>query len=357
VDAARRLLIVSSLALGAGAAAVAAGAPDASNSLLLDPPTPAVLQARYDAARAAEERALARGDRRAADRARRDVAWAERFDHRPSGWRGAWELRRAPKPPAARAERVSDARLAARLAAIGRSYRGWAALWHHDLTSGAWAGWNADASFPAASLVKLGPLAAALRHTPRPERSPLWYDLRQLAGWSSNLAANRIVAAVGGERVVADALRRLGGWSSTYPGPYRAGTAIGPDASRPPAHGHWRVTTAHDLGRMLWTLNAAAAGNRSAQRRSGLTLAKARLALGLLGDAHNGGEHAGLIRPYVAARTRVVRKEGWISDFRGSAAIVYGPRPTVVVVLVYRPGVTLREARALARRAVALTLG
>jgi beta-lactamase class A len=345
MDAARRLLIVAAVALVAAVPASAAK------------PDPDVLQARYDAGRDAEERALARGDRAAAARAHRDVAWAESFDTRPAGWRGARDVPRFGKPSAARAERRRDARTAAGLAAIGRGYRGSAALWYHDLRTGAWAGWNADASFPAASLVKLGGIGAALRRSARPERSPLWYDLRQLAGWSSNLAANRVVRAVGGERVVEDALRRLGATASTYPGPYRAGTSVSSDAPRPPAHGHWRVTTAHDLGRMLYALNAAAAGNRYVARRTGLSVAKARLALGLLADTYPGGGHAGLIRPYVPASVRVARKEGWISDFRGTAAIVYGSSPKIVVVLAYRPRVTLAEARALARRVVALTLG
>jgi beta-lactamase class A len=345
MDAARRLLTVAAVALIAAVPTSAAK------------PDPDVLQARYDAGRDAEERALARGDRAAAARAHRDVAWAESFDTRPAGWLGARDVPRFGKPSAARAERRRDARITAGLAAIGRGYRGWAALWYHDLRTGAWAGWNADASFPAASLVKLGGIGAALRRSARPERSPLWYDLRQLAGWSSNLAANRVVRAVGGERVVEDALRRLGATSSTYPGPYRAGTSVSRDAPKPPAHGHWRVTTAHDLGRMLYALNAAAAGNRYVARRTGLGVAKARLALGLLTDTHPSGGHAGLIRPYVPASVRVARKEGWISDFRGTAAIVYGRSPKIVVVLAYRPRVTLAEARALARRVVGLTLG
>jgi beta-lactamase class A len=316
-----------------------------------------VLQARYDLGRNAEERALARGDRAAAARARRDVAWAESYDTRPPAWTGGRDVPRFGKPSAARAERRRDVRVAAALAAIGRGYGGAIALWYHDLRSGGGARGNADASIPAASLVKLGAIGAALRRWSRPERSPLWYDLRQLAGWSSNLAANRIVRAVGGERVVQEALRRLGARASTYPGPYRAGTSVSRDAPKPPAHGHWRVTSAHDLGRMLYALNAAAAGNRYVARQTGLDVTKARLALGLLASAHPRGEHAGLIRPYVPATVRVARKEGWLSHLRGTAAIVYGRDPKIVVVLVYRPHVTLAEARALARRVVALTLG
>jgi beta-lactamase class A len=345
VDATRRFLIVAALAFVAAAPASAAK------------PAPEVLQARYDAGRAAEERALARGDRTTAARAHRDVAWAESFDIRPAGWRRTREVPNFGKPSAARAERRRDARIAAGLEEIGRGYRGWAAFWYHDLGTGAWAGWNADASFPAASLVKLGAVGAGLRRHARPERSPLWYDLRQITGWSSNLAANRVVRAVGGERVVQDALRRLGAPSSTYPGPYRAGTLTASDAPRPPAHGHWRVTTAHDLGRMLYALNGAAAGNHYLVGRTGLSVAKARLALGLLADSYSGGGHAGLIRPYVPARVRVARKEGWISDLRGTAAIVYERSPKIVVVLAYRPGVSLSEARALSRRVVDLTLG
>jgi hypothetical protein len=88
------------------------------------------------------------------------------------------------------------------------------------------------------------------------------------------------------------------------------------------------------------------------QRRTGLSRRSATLALALLVDAHPAGAHAGLVRPYV--RGRVARKEGWLSDLRGTAALIYGRSPRIVVVLTYRPGVTLAESRALARRALAV---
>lgn len=321
------------------ALAVLAGAPD-----------PAVLQSRYDAARDAEERALRAGDARAAARRHREVVAVERWDHRPNAWRGGRDAPSFRPPGVARGERDRDAALARRLESIGRSYRGWAAFWVHDLTTGGWAGWNADASFPAASTVKLGALAAALARGHGP-RSSLWYDLRQLAGWSSNLAANRVTRLVGGEGAVAAALRRLGARSSTYPGPYRAGTSAAFDAPRPPPHGHIRVTTAHDLGRILYAFHAAAAGNSYVERTTGLSSVEARRGLSLLVHSFRGG----LVEPYTSAPT--AHKEGWISDFRGSAAIVYGRTPTVVVVLAYRPRITEAEARALGRRAVAAALG
>jgi Beta-lactamase enzyme family len=318
-------------------------------------PDPATLQARYDGARDREERALAAKDRAGAVRAAAEIRWAEGYDSRPPSWRAAREVPQLAVPALARAERGTDRRLAARLQAIGRSYRGWAGLWVHDLATGATAGWNADARFPAASTVKLGVLAAALRrYGPRPERSSVWYDLRQLTGWSSNLAANRVVRKVGGEHVVADALRRLGARSSTYPGPYRAGTAVPADAPKPPPISHWRVTTAHDLGRILYAFQAAAAGNRYVQRLSGLTRHQARLGLALLASGSSVGENAGLLRPYVRGAT-VAHKVGWMSDLRATAAVVYRPeRPIVAVVLAYRPGIGVAEARLLGRQVARL---
>jgi beta-lactamase class A len=318
----------------------------AALALLAAAPDPLVLQARYDTARDAEESALRADDARTAARWRREVLAVERWDHRPPGWRGGRDVPRFVPPPVARGERDRDAALARELEAIGRSYRGWAAFWVHDLSTGAWAGWNADARFPAASTVKLGVLAAALARGHGP-RSPLWYDLRQLAGWSSNVAANRVTRRVGGERAVAAALRRLGARSSTYPGPYRAGTAILADAPKPPPHSHVRVTTAHDLGRIMYSFHAAAAGNRHVQRTTGISGGRAQQAVALLLHSARGGS----IQPYTGVPT--AHKEGWISDTRASAAIVYGRTPKVVVVLAYRPAIADAEARALGRRVVA----
>lgn len=312
-------------------------------------PDPAVLQARYDSARDREERALRAGDRAGAARAHADVLATERHDHRPAASRGGHDAPGFAMRPGARAERSKDTRLAAQLAEIGTSYRGWAAFWVHDLGTGAWAGWNSDARFPAASTVKLGVLAEALRRGHGPG-SPLWYDLRQLAGWSSNLAANRLTRQLGGEKAIAASLRRLGAHTSTYPGPYRAGTSAAVDAPRPPSHGYTRVTTAHDLGRLLYAFQAAAAGNRSVARRTGLSRTEARRGVALLVHSARGG----LLEPFFSAP--VAHKEGWVSDLRASAAIVYARTPKIVVVLAYRPDITEAEARALGRRVAALTL-
>ena len=308
-------------------------------------PSPEQLQARYNTAR---DRVVVHPRDRAAWA---EIARVERYDGRPSGPLLLPALASLPESRSlARAAGPEDEALSRRLGALGRTFDGWAAFWVHDLATGRTARWNSDARFPAASTVKLGVLAAALRRFgPRPERSPSWYDLRQLAAWSSNLAANRLVDEVGGAREVARALQRLGMWSSTYPGPYRAGSSAG-DAPKPPPRPHWRVTTAHDLGRALWRLQAAAFGNRYAQSLTGLTRHESELALRLLLSADPRGENLGLVRPSFPG-TAVAQKNGWISDTRATAAIVYLRRgPTIAVVLAYAPELQPAAARRLGVR-------
>jgi beta-lactamase class A len=283
----------------------------------------------------------------------------ELYDFRPRSWRRGREVPRLRLPPGsmrARDARYRDAELARRLEALGSGFDGWAGFWVHDLTTGATAGWNADARFPAASTVKVAVLASALRRfAPRAELTRAWYDLVQLTGWSSNLATNRLARTIG-IAGIADGFRRLGMIHSTYPGPYRVGTSL-LDAPKPPPHSHWRVTTPRDLGRALYTFHAAAAGNRYVQRRSGLSRHQAWLAVSLLATSSTAGDNAGLVRPFVPASSAVAQKNGWISDTRVTAAIVYAPRaPKIVVVAAYRPRLAPAAARALGRRAVAAAL-
>jgi len=248
-------------------------------------------------------------------------------------------------------EQRRDARLAARLTALGRAYPGWAALWVHDLRTGRTAGWNSDASFPAASIVKLGVLVAALdRFGPRPERSAAWPDIKAMATWSANDSTNRLVARLGGPRVIQAVLHRIGATASTYTGDYRLGTSVAADAPRPLPILTYRRTTAHDAGRMLYAIHAAALGQPDAARRTGLSRHEARVGLALLLSAARTGDNAGLLGPVSPA----ARKEGWTTTVRHTAAIVYRPRgPVIVVVLTFRPDeVSLSASRALGRRVV-----
>ena len=264
---------------------------------------------------------------------------------------GVWLLPRSGSASAT--ARRADARGDAALARAATGFDGISAIYAVDLTTGSAAAWNADAHFPAASTAKLGVLAAALRRLgPHPEDATAFYDLRQLAGWSSNLAANRLLVTLGGSEARGAALaqgelHRLGARSSTYPGGYIAGTAF--HRVDPPAISA-RVTTARDLGTLLATLQQAATGSRGARTASGLSVHQARVALGLLLSSQPVGDNVGLLRTAVGARTPMAQKQGWISDARLTAAIIYtdeGPR--IVVVCAYRPDLTLARASRLGR--------
>jgi hypothetical protein len=342
------------------------------------PNTPDGYQARYDAARDLMEAALAAGPAGpycnlfqvhlllfAETQARVAEAADRPIKHRPPAlpkvtarcrptsrervrprrlnpWLGVVEQLGAPRPV-----RRTDYALARRLAAIGARFDGWAGFWVHDLHTGRAAGWNADARFPAASTVKLGAMAAALRAAAIPEYGRHWYDLQQIGAWSSNLGANRIYRQLG-PAAVNDGLRRLGMTSSTYPGSYRATTA-GLDAPKPPPLVSGRVTTAKDLGRALYRLHAAAVGDPQALRRLGLTHYQAKQGLRLLLDPEREGDNLGLLRPWLG-KTQVAEKNGWFSSLRITAAVVYlSRRPVIVVVEAYRPGLTTRAARSLGR--------
>ena len=315
------------------------------------PNTPDGAQARYDAGRDLVEAVLAVGRVGAAQQAlradllargRAQVARAEALD-RDRGFRSATSLAPLPSATAAFGPRRSDATLARRLAVAAASANGAVGIWVHDLTTGRYAGYEPGTRFPAASTVKLGALVAGLRASPRVERSRWWYDVRQIGFWSSNLAANRLLSRLGYD-AVADGLRRLGMSSSTYPGPYRATTAY-----RPPGP-HTRVTTARDLGRALHRLHAGAHGDARVLGLLGLTRRQAVVALRVLASAQPVGDNAGLLRPWLSGAT-VAEKNGWLSDTRTTAAIVHRQgRATIVVVELYRPGVTYAEAKQLGRR-------
>jgi Beta-lactamase enzyme family len=273
--------------------------------------------------------------------------------------RSVWLL--PPSARVARRERSRDAHLSAQLGRLGLAFPGYAAFWVHDLRTGRTAGWNADASFPAASTVKLGVLVAALdRFGPRPERSAAWHDIRDLAVWSSNLASNRLLVRLGGSEaggtaIVQQTLLRLGATSSTFTGNYRLGTSVAADTPRPLPILTYRRTTAHDLGRILLELHAAALGNRLSLRRTGLTLHEARVALGLLLQSEPRGDNLGLLRPALGRAVPMAQKHGWTTYLRHTAAIVYGRRgPVIVVVLTYRPDLAPAEALGLGGRVARL---
>lgn len=261
--------------------------------------------------------------------------------------RGVWLLPRS--GAVARPAGVRDAALSGRLEQLGHAFPGWAGLYVQDLATGQFATYNADATFLAASTVKLGVLIEALRrYGPAPERSSAWADIAAMVTVSSNDAANRLLNRLGGgsdaagSRLVDARFDALGATSTRFPGPYRleqgaaaaaARTAL--DAPQPTPFLPWRRTTARDLGRIVHAIHAAATGDAAALRSTGLTLHEARLGLGLLLAARpDGGALAGALRPGLP----VAEKTGYRNDIRNAAAIVYtASGPKIVVVLLYDP--------------------
>ena len=263
--------------------------------------------------------------------------------------RGVWLL-----PPSARATRgaVVDAARSRRVAAALAGAPRFAAAWVHQLASGRAGGVNADAAFPAASTVKLGLMATALRRLgAAPERAPLWYDVSAMVRWSSNLANNRLLARLGAG-AAADGLRRLGARASTFTGPYIVGTArAAATVHAAPPRVSQRVTSARDLGRMLATLHAAAAGVPAARRGTGLTAHQARLGLGLLLASEQRGDNRSLLAAG-AGGAPVAQKNGWLRAARHGAGIIYSPSgPAVAVLLTYdAAGVSRTSAAGLGAR-------
>lgn len=261
---------------------------------------------------------------------------------------GVWLL-----PPTAR--RVvkgaeASSALQATLRRAANDFDGVAGIWVHHLATGRAGTWNAGAKFPAASTVKLGVMAQAMRRTgARPEASRLATDIASIGRWSSNLAPNRLMASIGGPAGAQAGLRNLGATSSTYPGNYIVATAVPPvNVVDQPVLRTGRITTAADMGRAITTIHRAARGELAARRALGLTIPQARLLLGQLLNAEPVGDNLGIVRQAFGGSVPIAQKHGWISTTRNTVAIAYTQSgPVVIVVLTNRTGLTRAQAAVL----------
>jgi len=254
-----------------------------------------------------------------------------------------------------------DKQLAVRLGAIAGRSPGTVSIWTQDLRDGTFASSNAGAKFPAASTVKLGVLAGAIKRLgAKPEASPLYYDLTAIANWSSNLAANRIVKRLGSgcesarDQLASEGLRMLGAVSSTYTGCYIVGTELQPEMPSAPATDSpplntQRYTTAQDLGRMMFSLQAAAVPVPGARADVGLSAKQARQILGLLLASQQVGDNQSLVAGGVPLGTPIAQKNGWVGSARLSASLAYlETGPIIVTVAEYSSGgVSLSTAQRL----------
>jgi beta-lactamase class A len=257
-------------------------------------------------------------------------------------------------PLSARASRYLghlDANLQRRLRSLATSFPGAAAIYVQDLGTGLGAAWNARATFPAASTLKLAIAVTALeRLHGRPRSgSPLARLMRAMLVSSDNRAANTLEAAIGGSvsagsDLVDAAMRSAGLTGSEMYGGYVIGTAAGPTpiplrVDEQPRWGVGKHTTAYDLARLLTLVHLAAAGRGSLVRR-GVSPAEARWLLYLLVHSADRGKLDRFLRAPVA----VPHKAGWIASARHDAGIVYWPRGAFVAcVMTYGVGVGVRS--------------
>ena len=246
------------------------------------------------------------------------------------------------------------------LARIAARHGGTTAIWVQYVRTGRVAAWNADAEFPAASLVKL-PLAAGavMRMGSRPWLHASWPDLVAVLRRSDDHAANRLVDAVGSgcgsgaDAAAADGLRRLGAHQSTYPGCYLTEDELQPrlpsgGASATPV---WstRHTTARDMGRMLFSLHSAAVPTRAGTRQTGIDPLRARMLLGLMLTSEQVGANASLFAGGLPRGTPIAGKNGWREGEQHGSGIAYTRSgPVIMVVLTQRnSGANLSDARAI----------
>ena len=247
-----------------------------------------------------------------------------------------------------------------RLARIAARHGGTTAIWVQYVRTGRVASWNADAEFPAASLVKL-PLSAGaiMRMGSRPWLHASWPDVVAVLRRSDDHAANRLVDAVGSgcgsgpDAAAADGLRRLGAHQSSYPGCYLTENELQP---RLPSGGVsatpvWstRHTTARDMGRMLFALHAAAVPTRAGTRQTGIAPLRARMLLGLMLTSEQVGANASLFSAGLPRGTPIAGKNGWREGEQHGSGIAYTRSgPVIMVVLTQREGQgSLSDARAM----------
>jgi beta-lactamase class A len=265
---------------------------------------------------------------------------------------------------------VLDSELAQRLRGLARGFSGTAGIYVQNLTNGAGASWNAGATFPGASALKLAIAVTALARvdgTPRPG-STLDRLMRSMLLNSDNAAANAVEAYYGGSTSGGSALvnammRSIGLVDTEMYGGYTLGTrtlqsepVIPSRVEEQPYWGVGKKTTAHDLARLARALWLAGAGKGPLRRaQPGLTPSDARYLLYLLAHVQHGSKIGREVQrvPGVV----VAHKAGWINDARHDAGLVFWRGGVfAVAVMTYRSSGAGKASDVLAGRVGAVAL-
>jgi len=222
---------------------------------------------------------------------------------------------------------------------LARGFRGAAAAYVENLGTGAGAAWNARATFPAASTLKLAIAVTVLSRIDGPPLPGSYADglLRRMLDASDNESANRLLVSLGGStssggHLVDDVMRSIGLRQTVMYGGYILGTSLDPSrqiASRgvplgvvdQPPWGVGKATTAADLALLFRSIWLAGGGlGPLATGGSGVSPAEARYLLYVLAHVRDRGK----LGRFVDRRpgTIVLHKAGWIDPARHDAGLV-----------------------------------
>jgi hypothetical protein len=261
-----------------------------------------------------------------------------------------------------------DPRLQRDVHRLAAAFPGTAAVYVESLTTGAAAAWNARATFPGASTLKL---AIAVTLLTRNDGAPAFGSavdrlIRGMLILSDNEAANRSLVLLGGStsgggHLVNAELRSIGLDQTEMYGGYVIGTSLEPSrdvAARgvpltvvsQPSWGIGKATTAKDLAQLHRVVWLASAGlGPLARGRSGLDAAEARYLLYLLAHAQPGSKLARVT--HGPPGVLVLHKAGWVDAARHDAGlVVWRGGVFVAAVMTYRPSGAGKSSDVLAGR-------
>jgi hypothetical protein len=275
--------------------------------------------------------------------------------------------------PRARAPGL-DALLAGDIRRAVAPFGGTSGIYVENMNSGAGAAWNAKATFPAASTLKLAIAVTALARvegTPR-HGSTLDALMRSMLIRSDNAAANAVEryyagSTSGGSAYVNAMMRSVGLVDTEMYGGYEIDTyssgaeravasAIPQRVESQPWWGRGKKTSAYDLAALVKSVWLASAGSgRLRQAQPGFTTGDARYLLYLLAHVLDPGKLDREVGHVPGVR--VLHKAGWVTSSRHDAGIVLWPGGAfVVAVMTYVPSGAGMESDVLAGRVARLAL-
>jgi len=254
--------------------------------------------------------------------------------------------------PRARGAR-GDPKLQRQLTRLAASFGYASGIYVQNLATGEGAAWNAKATFPGASALKLAVAVAALS---RVEGTPAYGSsldglLRRMLVNSDNEAANLTEryfggSTSGGSAVVNAMMRSLGLVDTEMYGGYEldglnparglaGGIPLRVDSQ--PSWGIGKRTTAFDLGSLLRAVWLASGGRgRLSATQPGFTPSDARYLLYLLAQVHDPGKIDRRVGKLPGVE--VLHKAGWIGVARHDNGIVlWRGGALLVTVMTYRP--------------------